>query len=286
VTHWPDDLANAAVAAVVTYLAAWRYPGLTRPPVRANHRGVPLPLSLGGAVTLGLVALDVLSLPVVAVRVAVTGHGVPQKVWVLVAAIVVVFAAGAYDDRRPDRTHGVMAQLRPMISGRLTPGAVKLAALVVGAAAYAVIIQSPPVRIALGVPVVAGIGNLWNLLDVRPGRALKFALLAGVPMLAFRPTRIAARLVAVAAVAIPLDLRERAMLGDAGANAVGFVVGVAAFDRLSTAGLAGVLGLVVVLHALSETVTLSRLISAVPPLRWLDRLGRVRPVEAEGSTSG
>ena len=42
---------------------------------------------------------------------------------------------------------------------------------------------------------------------------------------------------------------------------------------------------VVALHVLSETVTLSRIIRAVPPLRWLDDLGRVRDARSEDSTS-
>ena len=74
------------------------------------------------------------------------------------------------------------------------------------------------------------------------------------------------------------DLRERAMLGDGGANLLGFTVG---------------LGLYVVLHGwgvaldgrrsrsslnvLAETVTLSRVIDAIPPLRWFDDLGAASP---------
>jgi UDP-N-acetylmuramyl pentapeptide phosphotransferase/UDP-N-acetylglucosamine-1-phosphate transferase len=285
VTGWLDYLLNAAVAAGATYLAAWRYPRLTRPPVKPNHRGAMLPLSLGGAVTLGLVVLDVVSLPVVAFHIATTGHGVPQKVWVLIGAILLVFAAGAYDDRHTARTRGIVAQLRPLASGTVTPGAVKLLALVAGATAYAAVIQSPPARLALGVPVVAGIANAWNLLDVQPGRALRFALVTAVPLFVYRPTRMAARIVAASAVALPLDLRERAMLGDAGANVLGFALGVAIFDRLSTLGLAVALALVIAAHVASETITLSRVIGAVPPLRWFDDLGRARHQDNEHSTS-
>src|SRR5438045_9521528 len=44
VTRWLGYGANAAVAGVATYLAGWRYPGSTRPPVTPNHRGAQLPL--------------------------------------------------------------------------------------------------------------------------------------------------------------------------------------------------------------------------------------------------
>jgi hypothetical protein len=116
--------------------------------------------------------------------------------------------------------------------------------------------------------VVAGSANLLNLLDLRPGRALKVALLGAAAL--GRPG-----LVGVAAVLLPDDLAERTMLGDAGANALGAVLGLALADRLrsrpSTAAAAGVL---VALTAASEVVSFSRVIDATPPLRRLDRLGR------------
>ena len=77
------------------------------------------------------------------------------------------------------------------------------------------------------------------------------------------------------------------MLGDAGANVLGFVVGLELVGGLPPVGLAVALAVVVGLHVLSETVTLTRVIRAVPPLRWLDDVGR-RPEYApseEGSTS-
>jgi hypothetical protein len=45
---------------------------------------------------------------------------------------------------------------------------------------------------------------------------------------------------------------------------------------LTAGGLAVALGLQVALHAVAETVTLSRVIALTPPLRWFDQLGRVR----------
>jgi hypothetical protein len=282
---WESYLINAAVAGGLTFIFGWAYPHLLRSPVKPNYRGVRLPLSLGPALTLGLVAVDLALVPVVLYHVATTGQGVPQKNWVLVGGCLAVFAAGAYDDRQPVRTRGVVAQIAALRTGTVTPGVVKLLVLVAASAAWTLITGSSPVRVALGIPVIAGVANGWNLLDVAPGRALKFGLLAAAPLFAFRPTRFSARIVAAAAVALPPDLRERAMLGDAGANVLGFAMGAALFDRLGNRGLGAALLVVVLLHVVSETVTLSRVIEAVPPLRWLDRLGRAEPPSGQGSTS-
>jgi hypothetical protein len=129
------------------------------------------------------------------------------------------------------------------------------------------------------VVVLAASANAANGLDVRPGRALKaFAIpavvfaVAGVPATA--PVLMG---VAIAAAAVlPLDLRERAMLGDSGSNVLGFAGGimiVRAADGIAELAVAIVL---VALNVVAETITFSRAIEAVPPLRWLDALGRRR----------
>jgi hypothetical protein len=80
----------------------------------------------------------------------------------------------------------------------------------------------------------------------------------------------------VAAVLLPADLGERAMLGDAGANGLGAVLGLALAGRLPGRGARlAALAAVGSLTAASEVVSFSRVIDAVPPLRAVDRLGRL-----------
>jgi hypothetical protein len=128
---------------------------------------------------------------------------------------------------------------------------------------------------------MAGSANLWNLLDVRPGRAIKYffvaALALSFPYSRFGDVLLPAGLGAAAAVSIS-DLRERAMLGDAGSNVLGFVIGIGLFRTLPAWGLAVALGVVLALHVLAETFTLSRMIEALRPLRWFDRIGRLKDV--------
>ena len=62
--------------------------------------------------------------------------------------------------------------------------------------------------------------NALNQLDTKPGRALKAFFLASA-LLGFRPRKA----VAAAVLLAPYDLREMAMLGDSGANALGALLG-------------------------------------------------------------
>jgi hypothetical protein len=75
------------------------------------------------------------------------------------------------------------------------------------------------------------------------------------------------------------DLGERAMLGDAGANALGALLGVAAAASLPRPARVALLAGIAGLTAASEKVSFTAVIERTPALRWLDMLGR-RPVPA------
>jgi UDP-N-acetylmuramyl pentapeptide phosphotransferase/UDP-N-acetylglucosamine-1-phosphate transferase len=193
--------------------------------------------------------------------------------------MLLVGAAGFYDDLRGGPARGLLGHFRELRQGRISTGIVKIVGALGGATLVAVVLGGGWVRIVLGVVVMAGCANLWNLFDVAPGRALKYFLPAAAVLIGFEWrsdfARLDAAALGAAALVLPSDLRERAMLGDAGANVLGFVVGVGLFVTLPTWGLSIALAAILFLHALGETVTLSRLIEATPPLRWFDRLGRM-----------
>ncbi|HSE81571.1 MAG TPA: glycosyltransferase [Gaiellaceae bacterium] len=108
--------------------------------------------------------------------------------------------------------------------------------------------------------------NLLNQLDTRPGRCLKAYLLAGAALGA--PLGRAVLL-------LPYDLRERAMLGDAGSNAFGAVLGLKSVDRFHGRTRLAAIGVLAGLNLLGERTSLGRLIERTPGLRELDRLGRL-----------
>jgi len=225
------------------------------------------------------------------------------------AALVAGLGAGAvglYDDmagRRPEHhAKGFRGHLRALREGRVTTGLVK----VVGVSAVGLIAASMlPARgaaphgrrpgrayraldLALGAGVIAGTANLVNLLDLRPGRALKASLILATPAILDAlwgqgPTdhprstggsAVAAGAAGAAAALLADDLAERTMIGDSGANAIGAVLGVAAAARSGLAGRAALLTGIAALTAASERVSFTEVIEATPGLRHLDRLGR------------
>lgn len=233
-----------------------------------NYRGVPVPRTLG----LWLGAVAVLGAAAVAVLDSVGRAG-----WGALAGGLLVAAAGLVDDLVPGGPRGLRGHLLALAAGRLTTGIVK--AVVAIASAIVVISLGPPrpawARVA-GVVLVAAATNVWNGLDVRPGRALKAFLLIGAVGPFVQPQTLPGfwPLWAGAWPALAIDLSERAMLGDAGANLLGFTAGLAMYLGLPDVGVVVAAATAAALNVLADTVTLSRLVDAAPPLRWLDRLGR------------
>src|SRR5690606_28364323 len=130
----------------------------------------------------------------------------------------------------------------------------------------------------LGGAAVAGCANLANLLDLRPGRALKAGLLAGTPLVLTGPgSAPAAVALGAGAALLPDALRGTAMLGDTGADPWGAVLGLALVERSGTTGRAGALAVLTALTLASERIGFTRVIESTPGLRELDALGR-RPV--------
>jgi UDP-N-acetylmuramyl pentapeptide phosphotransferase/UDP-N-acetylglucosamine-1-phosphate transferase len=191
-------------------------------------------------------------------------------------------AVGLYDDlvggRPGQRAKGFRGHLAALARGRVTSGLVKVAGVgLVGLGAAALLPAHPRRRAAdvlLGAGVIAGTANLVNLLDLRPGRALKAGLLIAGPVLPGPGGSLVAGPAGAAAALLPDDLGERIMLGDTGANALGALLGVALAARTGTAGRAALLAGVAGLTAASERVSFTEVIARTPGLRELDALGR------------
>jgi UDP-GlcNAc:undecaprenyl-phosphate/decaprenyl-phosphate GlcNAc-1-phosphate transferase len=242
-----------------------------------NYRGEQLPAILGVvAVAPGAIVGLFAGLALVTVE----GRSLDAAAWISLGGSLLVFAVGVMDDLIGSGPRGFRAHLRSLGSGQVTTGFVKLV-VIVGSSVVVVAAQPvhPGVTRLAGVVLLAGCANLWNGLDVRPGRAIKyFVLVAGAVLVAGVPVQLAPSVPGVllgAILALPADLRERAMLGDGGSNLLGFTAGLGLYLVLPSP-LVWVAGAVAVtLNVLADTVTLSRLIDTVGPLRWFDRLGRV-----------
>ena len=122
--------------------------------------------------------------------------------------------------------------------------------------------------------------NLFNLLDLRPGRVEKvfFALLAGLCLGAWTagPLMLLGIFIGPVIVGTAFTLRERAMLGDTGSNLVGSLAGVSLLVTLGDDARLIALAIIVALTIYGEFRSINSVVERVPPMRYLDSLGRAK----------
>jgi Glycosyl transferase family 2 len=174
-------------------------------------------------------------------------------VGLVVPRVAPVVAIGLVDDLAGGPERGFAGHLR---SGRTT-GVLKLVGIpLVGLIAT---------RRLSGALLVGLAANALNQLDTKPGRALKVYALAALPL---RTPLLPAVILA------PYDLQEMAMLGDAGSNSLGALLGLNSVDRFTGRSRWLAIGALAGLNLLGELRSLGDLIERTPVLRDLDRLGR------------
>ena len=184
-----------------------------------------------------------LRLPVVGIALGLRGK----------PSVVLVTALGLADDIWSGPERGFRAHLQ---AGNTT-GVLKLVGIpLVGFLAT---------RRVSGALLVGLAANFLNQLDTRPGRALKAYLVAA---------GVARAPVGVAVLLLPYDLREKTMLGDAGSNALGAMLGLSSVSRLTDRGRWLAIGSLAALTLLGERRSLGELIERTPGLSSLDALGR------------
>lgn len=232
------------------------------------------------------------------------GYGILVMLWCgpALASLAILFAAsrrdyaaylaialgmgllGFIDDRWGDRARtGLKGHIRAFfIEGVVTTGFVKA----VGGVALAlvvpgVILQRSWPDVFIDGAIIALTANALNLLDLRPGRAgAAFLLLAtvfitrqwswtAIPPLIF--------ILIPAVVVYERDARARVMMGDTGSNLLGGTLGLAAAVALpAIAPRLAILGILVVLHAVAERISITQVIDRIPLLKRLDRFTGVR----------
>jgi UDP-GlcNAc:undecaprenyl-phosphate/decaprenyl-phosphate GlcNAc-1-phosphate transferase len=163
-------------------------------------------------------------------------------------------------------------------AGSLSTGAIKA----IGALALAAYVVSgrglEDWRYLADVALLILATNLFNLLDLRPGRAEKGLVLLAVGLClgawTFLPLELLGIFAGPVLVGAWLTLGERAMLGDTGSNLIGAIAGVWLLTTLGPDVRLVALAVVVALTIYGEIRSISATIDSVPPLRWLDSLGR------------
>jgi UDP-GlcNAc:undecaprenyl-phosphate GlcNAc-1-phosphate transferase len=251
---------------------------------KLNYRGRPLPCPFG---VLALAAALVALIPLTLLERLVSSEVFEPAALPVAVYALGVLALGLVDDTLPRersaqagspaqrgwRGHGAAA-----LRGELSTGVLKAAGSL-GLALFAMsYLGLSDGRWLLAAAVLVLATNVFNLLDLRPGRSIKAFVLLGLGLSLgstdLRPLWAIGLFAAPALVAGSFDLRERAMLGDTGANLLGALAGLWLVLTLSGVGQLIALALLAAITLYGELRSISALVERVPVLRELDSWGR------------
>jgi|CXWK01.1.fsa_nt_gi UDP-N-acetylmuramyl pentapeptide phosphotransferase/UDP-N-acetylglucosamine-1-phosphate transferase len=251
---------------------------------RVNYRGRNVPTAIGVTIVLALFCVEV-------ARVLLRSSGVGPDTFtaetgitadrLLVLAVAAGFGlVGLLDDviGAEDR-RGFKEHIGSLLHGRLTTGGIKIiGGGAVALFASAAVNEGNAVQTLADGALIALCANLGNLFDRAPGRTIKVALLAYIPMAVMAGGNTIgvamAPLMGAAVGLLPADLKERIMLGDAGANVLGGALGFMAVRECNEGVQVGILVGAVLLNLAAERWSFSKIISKTAPLRFVDMLGR------------
>lgn len=240
--------------------------------IRKNYRGEMIPVGMGIAF---IPALMVNSAILTYFNIE---HDRLLLIFVLLFAVMAMAFAGIMDDAIGNRdVTGLKGHFLSMFKGRLTTGGFKAVlggfiGIVVSAA-----VADNILGVVVGTLVVALATNFMNLLDLRPGRAIKVYLIISILVLIFAGDfnrKLYMLLLPGVVSYFIFDLKALSMMGDAGSNVLGVFIGVMIVISFSIqVQLVCLVGLIAI-HVLTEKYSLTKLIEQNSVLNFIDKLGR------------
>jgi UDP-GlcNAc:undecaprenyl-phosphate GlcNAc-1-phosphate transferase len=244
---------------------------------RENYRGRRLPLPAGVAIA---IAAALALVPLVALDELARLNLFSDELRLVALYALGVCLLGLLDDVLAAEPRGWRGHGAAVLKGGLSSGALKAAGSL-GLAMFTLSDQglaAGQFLVAVGVLVLAT--NLFNLLDLRPGRSFKVFVSLGVALTAIHldpgPAIALGLFLGPVLVVGFHDLRERAMLGDTGSNLLGALAGLWIVLSLGLTGQLIALGLLAAVTVYGEFRSISELVDRNPLLRRLDSLGRPR----------
>ena len=239
--------------------------------VRPNYKGDMIP------VCMGIVFLPMLIINAVLLILLREVNMVYLLLFVL--GSISMFFIGSLDDIIGNRNvSGLKGHFKSLFKGELTTGGFKalfggfIGVLIASAISYKI------TDVVIGTLIIALSTNLMNLLDLRPGRAIKGYLAIMVSLLLILKNE---NVKTLSLLILPnvlayfnLDLKAKSMMGDTGSNVLGISIGILIVMGCSLKVRVGWLIFLILMHLLTEKYSLTKIIENNKVLNYIDNLGR------------
>ena len=240
--------------------------------LRPNYKKDMIPVSMG------IVFLPMLIINAIILAYFTTNFKDMLHIFIFLFGLVSMFFAGILDDIIGNRdVSGLKGHFKSLLNGKLTTGGFK--ALFGGfiGLVISIAISKNIYDIVINTLIIALSTNLMNLLDLRPGRAIKGYLLISIVLLFTlgEYTRNVLLLIFPNVIAyFNQDLKAKAMMGDTGSNVLGISIGILFVMGYPLKVRLIWLAFLIFIHILTEKYSLTKIIENNKFLNFIDKLGR------------
>ena len=240
--------------------------------LRPNYKKDMIPVSMG------IVFLPMLIINAIILAYFTTNFKDMLHIFIFLFGLVSMFFAGILDDIIGNRdVSGLKGHFKSLLNGKLTTGGFK--ALFGGfiGLVISIAISKNIYDIVINTLIIALSTNLMNLLDLRPGRAIKGYLVISIVLLFTlgEYTRNLLLLIFPNVIAyFNLDLKAKAMMGDTGSNVLGISIGILFVMGYPLKVRLIWLAFLIFIHILTEKYSLTKIIENNKFLNFIDKLGR------------
>lgn len=238
--------------------------------VAPNFKGDKIPVGYGIIFSLNLIIILILG--------TLFGYYSLQQSIPLITLILAMAFVGLLDDAFGNKdSQGFSGHFKSLLfERRLTTGAIKAIFSLVIVFFINFYWNKSYFDLFINTLLILLMSNFINLLDLRPGRALKvtlFLLLATLG-LGLRNYLLIIPIVIMVLLALKFDLQAKGMMGDIGSNVLGVTLGGILAINYGIYIRASITFLLFSIHLYSEFHSLSELIKSNKILLYLDKLGR------------
>ena len=240
--------------------------------IRPNYKKDMIPVSMG------LVFLPMIVINGIILAIFTTEYKNLLYLFMYIFGLIAMCLVGILDDIIGNRdVSGLKGHFKSLFKGNLTTGGFK--ALFGGFVGIliSVAISKNIIDIGINTLIIALSTNLMNLLDLRPGRAIKVYLLLAIVIfltIAGYPKGLLLLIVPSVLVYFTHDLKAKAMMGDTGSNVLGISIGILVAMGYGLGVRVGWLVFLIFIHLLTEKYSLTKIIEQNKFLNFIDKLGR------------
>lgn len=199
--------------------------------------------------------------------------------FIFIFGVTSISFIGIIDDLLGDRnTTGLKGHIGKLFHLQLTTGGLKAFMGGIISLFVSIPFNNNLLFLFLNALIIALFTNLINLLDLRPGRAIKFYLLYTIVLFVFfnhnNNIYLLVIVTVIAIVYFPMDIKALAMMGDVGSNSLGFVLGFFSSIYFTNPCKILLLILLIFIHIYAERFSITNFIKNNRILSFIDNLGR------------